>query len=68
VKEAKLTPVIRQKVVDALVPSPREIPDLIMPAEARRKFVWTAGRVLKEAVSWTQVGALDVVNKSEASE
>lgn len=50
---------IRQKVVDAVVPSPGQILDLIRRGEARRKFVWTAGRVLKEAVLWTQVEALD---------
>jgi hypothetical protein len=31
---------------------------LIVDSERHRKFVWTAGRVLKEAALWTRVEAL----------
>ncbi len=34
-------------VVNALVPSPKQVLDLIVDSEQHRKFVWTAGRVLK---------------------
>jgi hypothetical protein len=32
---------------------------LIVDSERHRKFVWTAGRVLKEAALWTRVEALE---------
>ena len=47
------------EVVNALLPSPKQILDLIVDSERHRKFVWTAGRVLKEAALWTRVEALE---------
>src|SRR5580693_4231693 len=50
---------IRERIVDALAPSPQQVLDIIVHAEAHRKFVWTAGRVLKEAALWKRVEELD---------
>jgi hypothetical protein len=50
---------IRQKLIDAAVPSPDRILDLIVHTENHKKIVWTAGRVLKEAALWRQVEELD---------
>jgi hypothetical protein len=50
---------IRDKLVDAIVPSPPQVLDLIVRAESHRKFAWTAGRVLKEAALWTRIEDLD---------
>jgi hypothetical protein len=50
-------------VVNALVPSPKQVLDLIVDSEQHRKFVWTAGRVLKEAALWTRVEALQYENR-----
>lgn len=50
---------IREKIVDAIAPSPAQVLDLIVRAEKHRKFVWTAGRVLKEAALWKRVEELD---------
>jgi hypothetical protein len=47
------------EVVNSLLPSPRQILDLIVASERHRRFVWTAGRVLKEASLWTRVEALE---------
>jgi hypothetical protein len=47
------------EVVNALIPSPKQVLDLIVDSERHRKFVWTAGRVLKEAALWTRVEALE---------
>jgi hypothetical protein len=47
------------EVVNALLPSPKQVLDLIADSERHRKFVWTAGRVLKEAALWTRVEALE---------
>jgi hypothetical protein len=47
------------EVVNALLPSPKQVLDLIVDSERHRKFVWTAGRVLKEAALWTRVEALE---------
>jgi hypothetical protein len=49
---------IRNEVVDAAVPSLEQMLDLIVSAERHRKFVWTAGRVLKEMALWTRVEQL----------
>ena len=38
--------------------SPEEVLALIVEAEGHRKFVWTAGRVLKEAALWARVEGL----------
>jgi hypothetical protein len=51
--------VIRQKIVDSIIPSPEQVLELIAHIETRRKIVWTAGRVLKEAVMWSHLGELD---------
>jgi len=50
---------IREKLVEQLVPSPDEVLDLIVQAERHRKFVWTAGRVLREAALWTRIESLE---------
>jgi hypothetical protein len=50
---------IREKFVDAVVPPPERILDLIVHAEEHNKIVWTAGRVLKEASLWRRVEELD---------
>jgi hypothetical protein len=47
------------EVVNALLPSQKQVLDLIVDSERHRKFVWTAGRVLKEAALWTRVEALE---------
>jgi hypothetical protein len=47
------------EAVSALVASPKQVLDLIVDSERHRKFVWTAGRVLKEAALWTRVEALE---------
>ena len=47
------------EVANALLPSPKQVLDLIVDSERHRKFVWTAGRVLKEAALWTRVEALE---------
>ena len=39
--------------------SSAQVLDLITKAERSRKFVWTAGRVLKEAALWTRLGELN---------
>jgi hypothetical protein len=51
-------PMQGKEVVNALIPSPKQVLDLIVDSERHRKFVWTAGRVLKEAALWTRVEAL----------
>jgi hypothetical protein len=50
---------IREKPADAVIPPPERILDLIVRAEERKKVVWTAGRVLKEAALWRLVEELD---------
>jgi hypothetical protein len=50
---------IRQNLIEAAVPSPDRILDLIVHIENHRKIVWTAGRILKEAARWRQVEELD---------
>jgi len=50
---------IREKFVDAVVPPPSRVFDLIVREEAHKKLVWTAGRVLKEAALWKQVEELE---------
>ena len=50
---------IREKFVDAVVPPPSRILDLIVREEAHKKLVWTAGRVLKEAALWKRVEELE---------
>ena len=47
------------RVVEAIAPSPELVLELIVGSEQHRKFVWTAGRVLKEAALWTRVEELD---------
>jgi hypothetical protein len=47
------------EVVNALLPSPKQVLDLIVDSERHRKFVWTAGRVLKESALWTRVEGLE---------
>jgi hypothetical protein len=47
------------EVVNALLPSQKQVLDLIVDSERHRKFVWTPGRVLKEAALWTRVEALE---------
>jgi hypothetical protein len=47
------------EVVNALLPSRKQVLDLIVDSERHRKFVWTAGRVLKEEALWTRVEALE---------
>jgi len=47
-----------KEVAHALLPSPKQILDLIVDSERHRRFVSTAGRVLKEAALWTRVEAL----------
>jgi hypothetical protein len=49
---------IHEKIVDAIAPSPAQVLDLIVRAEKHRRFVWTAGRVLKEAALWKRVGVV----------
>ncbi len=49
---------IRERIVDAVAPSPEQVLDVIIRAEEHRKFVWTAGRVLKEAALWKRVEEL----------
>ena len=39
----------RDTNVDAVLPSPERVLDLIVRAESRKKLAWTAWRVLKEA-------------------
>ena len=39
--------------------SPEEVHSVIADAERHRKFVWTAGRILKEAALWAQVDGLE---------
>ena len=48
----------RNEVVDAVLPSPKQVLDLIVASERHRKFVWTAGRVLKEGALWSRVESL----------
>jgi|ERR1700758_5221293 hypothetical protein len=50
---------IRQNLIEAVVPLPDQIFELIVHTENHRKIVWTAGRVLKEAALWRQVEELD---------
>ncbi len=50
---------IRQTLIDAAIPTSKQIFDLIVCAENHKKIVWTAGRVLKEAALWKQVESLD---------
>jgi hypothetical protein len=50
---------IRQNVIEAVVPAPEQILDLIVHVEAQRKIAWTAGRVLKESALWKRVEELD---------
>jgi hypothetical protein len=38
--------------------SSSEVLDVIVNAERHRKFVWTAGRVLRETALWTRLEAL----------
>jgi hypothetical protein len=47
------------EAVDALLPSSKQVLDLIVDSERHRRFVWTAGRVLKEMALWTRVEALE---------
>jgi len=42
----------------ALPESPEEVLALIADSERHRKYVWTAGRVLKELSLWTRIEAL----------
>lgn len=44
--------------VDAVLPSPEQVLELIVASERHRKFVWTAGRILREAALWTRVESL----------
>jgi RNase P/RNase MRP subunit p29 len=39
--------------------SAEQVLGIIVAAEKHRKFVWTAGRVLKESALWTRVEAMD---------
>lgn len=39
--------------------SANEVLNIIVAAERHRKFVWTAGRVLRESALWTQVEAVN---------
>jgi hypothetical protein len=50
---------IREKFIDAVVPPPERILDLIVRAEDHKKLVWTVGRVLKELALWKRVEELD---------
>jgi galactose-1-phosphate uridylyltransferase len=50
---------IRKELVDAVAPSPETVLDVIIRAEAHKKFVWTAWRVLKEAALSTRLEELD---------
>jgi|ERR1700677_2989966 hypothetical protein len=50
---------IREKIVETIAPSPAQVLDVIVRAEKHRRFVWTAGRVLKEAALWKRVEELD---------
>lgn len=47
------------ETLSATVPSPATVLNVIVRAEKHRRFVWTAGRVLKEAALWKQVEQLD---------
>jgi len=49
----------RSEIVETVLPSPKQVLDLIVSAEHHRKFVWTAGRVLKEAALWTRIESFD---------
>ena len=55
---------IRNELVDAVIPSPEQVLDLIVSAERHQKVVWTAGRLLKEMALWTLVERLRLT-KSE---
>jgi hypothetical protein len=57
---------IREGLIDAVVPPPDQIFDLIVAAENYRKIGWTAGRVLKEAAPWKQVEELDYAERKMA--
>ena len=48
------------EVANALLPSPKQVLDLIVDSERHRKFVWTAGRVLKEVALWDACGSLGI--------
>jgi hypothetical protein len=50
---------IREKAVDTITPTPERVLELIVGGERHRKFVWTAGRVLKEAALWRRLEELD---------
>src|SRR5262245_56226615 len=50
---------IRQNFIEAVVPSSKEVLDLIAQTEDHKKIVWTAGRVLREAGRWKRVEQLD---------
>jgi hypothetical protein len=50
---------MRERIVDAVAPSPEQVLDVIVRAEEHRKFVWTAGRVLKAANLWKRIEELD---------
>jgi hypothetical protein len=43
--------------------SSSEVLDVIVNAERHRKFVWTAGRVLREAALWTRLEALPYLDR-----
>ena len=50
---------IRQTLIDDVVPASQQIFDLIVHSEKHKKIVWTAGRVLREAALWKPVEELD---------
>jgi hypothetical protein len=50
---------IQQALIDDVVPSSQQIFDLIIHSEKRKRIVWTAGRVLREAALWKRVEELD---------
>jgi hypothetical protein len=50
---------IQQTLIEAAVPSPDQMLEVIVHTENHRKVVWTAGRVLREAALWRQVEELD---------
>ena len=50
---------IRQNLIEGVIPSTAQVFELIVHTENHRKTVWTAGRVLKEAALWRQVQELD---------
>jgi len=54
---------IRQAIVDAAVPTSRQILDLIIRTENHKKIVWTAGRVLRESALWKRVEELDYAER-----